>query len=67
MIQDKDPGAGKSIGSEIDALYAKKLTKRLSFLAKAAWYDADNGYYTGGNLKGTKDVTKYWLQLDYKY
>ncbi|WP_029522775.1 hypothetical protein [Persephonella sp. KM09-Lau-8] len=65
---DKDPGTiGKSIGSEIDALYAKKLTKRLSFLAKAAWYDADNGYYTGGNLKGDKDVTKYWLQLDYKY
>ncbi|WP_457625282.1 hypothetical protein [Persephonella sp.] len=64
---DKDPGSGKDIGSEIDALYAKKLTKRLSFLAKAAWYNADNGYYTGGNLKGTKDVTKYWLQLDYKY
>ncbi len=64
---DKDPGIGKSIGSEIDALYAKKLTKRLSFLAKAAWYNADNGYYTKGNLKGTNDVTKYWLQLDYRY
>ena len=65
---DKDPGVtGKSIGSEVDVLYAKKLTKRLSFLAKAAFYNADNGYYTHGNLKGTKDVNKYWLQLDYKY
>ncbi|WP_293445457.1 hypothetical protein [Persephonella sp.] len=65
----KDPAGavGKSVGSEIDALYAKKLTKRLSFLAKAAWYNADDGYYTGGSLKGTNDVTKYWLQLDYKY
>ena len=64
---DKDTPVGKSIGSEIDALYAKKLTKRLSFLAKAAFYSADNGYYTRGKLLGTKDVTKYWLQLDYKY
>ncbi len=65
---DKDPGTiGKSIGSEIDALYSKKLTKRLSFLAKAAWYNGDNGYYTRGDLKGKDDVTKYWLQLDYKY
>ncbi len=60
-------GIGKSVGTEIDALYAKKLTKRLSFLAKAAFYNADNGYYTGGSLKGTSDVTKYWLMLDYKY
>ncbi len=64
---DKDTPVGKSIGSEIDALYAKKLTKRLSFLAKAAFYSADNGYYTRGNLLGTKDVTKYWVQLNYKY
>jgi len=64
---DKDPGSGKDIGSEVDLLYAKKLTKRLSFLAKAAFYNADNGYYARGGLNGTKDVTKYWLQLDYKY
>lgn len=64
---DKSTPVGKSIGSEIDVLYAKKLTKRLSFLAKAAWYNADNGYYTGGSLRGTNDETKYWLQLDYKY
>ncbi|WP_456463930.1 hypothetical protein [Persephonella sp.] len=66
---DKDPvgPAGKNIGSEIDALYAKKLTKRLSFLAKAAWYNGDDGYYNDGVPYGRNDVTKYWLQLDYKY
>jgi len=71
---DKDPAGsvGKSVGSEIDVLYAKKLTKRLSFLAKAAWYNADDGYCTGATCTpataiGTNDVTKYWLQLDYKY
>ncbi|NPA58408.1 MAG: hypothetical protein GXN94_03835, partial [Aquificae bacterium] len=58
---------GKSIGSEFDLLYAKKLTKRLSFLTKAAFYNADNGYFTGGSLNGTKDTTKFWVQLDYKY
>ncbi|SNZ10342.1 hypothetical protein SAMN06265182_1831 [Persephonella hydrogeniphila] len=68
-------GGSKDIGSEIDVLYTKKLTKRLSFLAKAAWYDADKGYvftkYNGTNFTsvqyGRNDVTKYWLQLDYKY
>ncbi|NPA17548.1 MAG: hypothetical protein GXO05_07350 [Aquificae bacterium] len=66
---DKDPAGsvGKNIGSEVDLLYAKKLTKKLSFLAKAAFYNADDGYYTGGSLKGNNDVTKYWIQLDYKY
>ncbi len=65
---DKDPGAiSKDIGKEYDLLYAKKLSKHLSFLAKAAFYKADDGYYTGGSLKGTNDVTKYWLQLNYIY
>ena len=57
----------KDIGSEIDALYAKKLTKKLSFLTKVAFYNADKGYVTGGGVNGTKDVTKLWIQLDYKY
>ncbi|WP_457628720.1 hypothetical protein [Persephonella sp.] len=64
------PGIGTSIGSEVDLLYAKKLTKRLSFLAKAAMYNGDNGYCIDsacGTVYGKNDVTKYWLQLDYKY
>ncbi len=64
---DKSQPTGKSIGNEIDLLYAKKLTKRFSFLAKAAFYNGKDGYYTGGNLKASQDITKYWVQLDYKY
>ena len=62
-----DPNVSKDIGKELDVLYTKKLTKHLSFLAKAAFYRADDGYYTGGNLKGKTDVNKYWLQLNYTY
>jgi len=43
------------------------LTKKLSFLAKSAFYNGKDGYYTGGSLKATKDINKYWIQLDYKY
>ncbi len=60
-------GGSKDIGSEIDVLYVKKFTKRFSVLAKAAFYDADKGYVSKGAIKGTSDVRKYWLQLDYKY
>ena len=57
----------KDIGSEIDALYTKKFTRRFSFLFKTAFYKADKGYITGGKLNGTKNVNKLWIQLNYKY
>ncbi len=66
-MEPADPAVGKDIGKELDFQYTKKLTKHLSFLAKAAFYKADDGYFTGGNLKGNHDVTKYWLQLNYTY
>lgn len=56
--------AGKSdLGSEWDALYTNAIPgiKGLSGLAKAA-------YYQGGDVATyTKDVTKIWLQLTYKF
>ncbi len=56
--------AGKSdLGSEWDALYTNAIPgiKGLSALAKAA-------YYQGGDVAGnTKDVSKVWLQLGYKF
>lgn len=56
--------AGKSdLGSEWDALYTNAIPgiKGLSGLAKAA-------YYKGGDVFGnTKDVSKVWLQLGYKF
>ena len=63
----KKQPSGKKIGDEIDAIYTKKLNKHFHFLTKVAFYNAKNGYYTGGRLLGTKDATKYWLQITYKY
>jgi len=57
----------KKIGSEIDILYTKKLTKRLSFLTKAAFYKADNGYITSGSIEGTRNTVKLWIQLHYRF
>lgn len=55
---------GKSdLGSEWDALYTNAIPgiKGLSGLAKAA-------YYQGGDVAGnTKDISKIWLQLGYKF
>ncbi|MEJ5173348.1 MAG: hypothetical protein WHT47_06500, partial [Hydrogenothermaceae bacterium] len=65
------PGVGDKYGNEIDLQYTKSLTKRLSFLAKAAFYNADKSISlntaTGGLASPVKDVTKYWLQLTYRY
>jgi len=61
------PGVGDSIGSEWDFAYSKKLGKYFSLLLKGAIYNADNGYISNGILFGTKDTTKYWVQLDFKY
>jgi hypothetical protein len=53
----------KNFGNEIDALYTLNLTKKLNFLAKAAWY---NGKDIAGN-PFRNDLTKYWIQLTYRY
>jgi len=61
---DKDqPGVGDSIGSEWDFAYSKSFNKHFSLLLKGAIYNADNGYYSGGELKGVDDTTKYWVQV----
>jgi len=63
----KSQPKGKKIGDEIDVIYTKNLYKNLQLLTKAAFYKADNGYYSQGKLLGTKDVNKLWIQLTYKY
>ncbi|WP_456400031.1 hypothetical protein [Persephonella sp.] len=52
-------------GSELDALYVKKLTKRLKVLLKAAWYKGGDSAAQGNPFPN--DVTKYWAMLDYNY
>jgi len=56
-------GTSDDLGSEFDALYANAIpgVNNLSGLIKAAWYS--NGKVTNY----TKDVTKVWAQLDYKF
>lgn len=63
----KSQPTGNNIGTEIDLLYTKNLTKRLSLLLKSAFYNGDNGYFTEGSLRGQNDVNKFWAQLDFKY
>lgn len=53
----------KNFGSEVDLLYSVNLAKRLNFLAKAGLYD---GKKVSGSPSGN-DLTKYWIQLTYKY
>jgi hypothetical protein len=60
---DKAMGGKSDLGSEWDLLYTNAIpgVKGLSGLAKAA-------YYQGGDVVGnTKDVSKIWLQLGYKF
>jgi len=56
-------GGKSDLGTEWDLLYTNAIpgVKGLSALAKAA-------YYKGGDVTGyTADVSKIWLQLDYKF
>ena len=56
-------GGETDLGSEIDAVYANAIPgfKNLNGLAKFA-------SYSGGKVTGYKDnITKAWLQLDYKF
>lgn len=55
--------SSKNFGSEVDLSYSVNLTKRLNFLAKGALYD---GKKIAGSPSGN-DLTKYWVQLSYKY
>ncbi len=49
------------LGSEIDVAYNYKINKGLGLLLKGAWYTAGDASFD------KNDVTKYWVQLDYKF
>ncbi len=64
--------SSKDFGNEIDASYSLDLTKRLNFLVKGAWYNGKNTMPTiipipGNLILNSKYLTKYWIQLTYKY
>jgi len=61
--------AGKSdLGSEWDLMYTNAVpgVKGLNGLIKAAYYQAGD-VFQSATMNFTKDATKLWLQLDYKF
>ncbi|WP_297889987.1 hypothetical protein [Sulfurihydrogenibium sp.] len=62
---------GSTYGNEIDIQYTKNITQRFSILLKGAFYMADKSIplnaATGAPSSPSKDVSKYWIQLTYKY
>ena len=56
-------------GSEFDIAYKYKIAKGLGLLLKGAFYKGDDKVPTSTNgiIKNGLDVTKYWIQLDYKF
>jgi hypothetical protein len=59
------PGGGNKFGKEIDLLWAKKITKNLSVVAKYAKYNADSEAKNAGIAD--KDTTKAWFMLTYSF
>ncbi|BCD63088.1 hypothetical protein NitYY0826_C1978 [Nitratiruptor sp. YY08-26] len=59
---DSNNAAGDDdLGDELDIAYKYKINKNLGLLLKYADYNAGDASF------GKKDVTKYWVQLDYKF
>lgn len=59
--------ASGDYGREYDILYKIGVTKRLSALAKAAFYDGDEGGADSVGGVYARDKDKVWLQLQYTY
>jgi hypothetical protein len=51
-------------GSEIDLLYTYDFSKKLGFLAKAAFFSGESNSVIGA---ARNDLDRYWVQLDYKF
>jgi len=67
--QFKSDAASYDYGSEIDVAYSYKINKNLGLLLKGAFFSGDDAVPESENpvLKNAYDVTKYWIQLDYKF
>ena len=65
----KNASGNDDLGSEVDVAYSYKINKQLGMLLKGAWYSkGDDGFknFLGKSVAGN-DVTKYWIQFDYKF
>jgi len=59
---DQARNSGMNYGSEWDFLYARGITKQLSFLTKAGFYKKGNS-----GISPSNNTTKFWAQLVYKF
>lgn len=67
--QETDGINSDDVGSELDLLYTYKFSNGIDFLAKAAFFSGETNSVLA-NLKdpiANNDVTKYWVQFDYKF
>ncbi len=62
--QETDGILSDDAGSELDLLYTYNFSNGLNFLAKAAFFSGETDSVIGA---AQNDVTKYWVQLDYKF
>jgi hypothetical protein len=67
--QFQSDAASYDYGSEIDVAYSYKINKNLGLLLKGAFFSGDDAVPESENpvLKNAYDVTKYWIQFDYKF
>lgn len=54
-------------GEEIDASVSKAITPNLTAMVKVAHFDGTGEITKGTQAQYTKDLTKGWVQLDYKF
>ena len=62
--QETTTGFSDDAGSELDLLYTYKFSNGIGLLAKAAFFSGETDSVIGA---AQNDVTKYWVQLDYKF
>ncbi len=67
--QETKSGFSDDVGSELDLLYTYKFSNGIDFLAKAAFFSGETNSILSQLDKpvAQNDVTKYWVQLDYKF
>lgn len=62
--QETVGGLSDDAGTELDLLYTYQVSKDIEFLAKAAFFSGESDSVISA---ATEDVTKYWVQVDFKF
>lgn len=62
--QETDGRLSDDAGNELDLLYTYNFSNGIGLLAKAAFFSGESNSVIGA---AQNDVTKYWVQFDYKF